>query len=72
MNATARIVAATVMAGAILAAFGVSYSSIINRIDLLNRQVETMNGRIIQVLDDHDKRLRIVEVRAAQNSERRN
>ncbi len=56
MNGTARSVAAAVMAGAILAAFGVAYSSIIDRIDRLERQV-------VKVLDDHETRIRVIEHR---------
>ena len=56
MNGTARNIASTVVAGAILAAFAVAYSSIIARIDRLEL-------RVVKVLDDHETRIRLVERR---------
>ena len=58
VNATSRMVVATVVAGIILSSFGIAYSSIIDRIDGLSL-------RIVKVLDDHETRLRIVEREAA-------
>lgn len=57
MNGAARAIATTVIAGVLLSAFGVAYSSIIGRIDRLEQ-------RVVKVLDDHELRLRVVERRA--------
>ena len=56
MSGTARSIASTVIAGAILAAFAVAYSWIIAGIDRLE-------VRVVKVLDDHETRIRLVERR---------